>query len=116
MIEQRLVRPRRSSATGRTARCSCATDTGRLLTRGRPRRTAARALRRLGRGGKRPIVYDPAAARSSVDELALFGAFHVETPAGEIACRPAFELVAEHCGRYPPERVAGDLRRRRRRR
>ncbi len=27
-------------------------------------------------------------------------------PAGEIACRPAFEIVAEQCGRYPPERVA----------
>lgn len=55
----------------------------------------------------RPIIYDPATGAYEGDrpEPALFGTFKIETLQGEIACRPAFELTAELCRRYPPERV-----------
>ncbi len=55
----------------------------------------------------RPIIYDP--ATGSYDggnpEPALFGTFTIKTLQGEITCHPAFELTAELCRRYPPERV-----------
>ncbi len=37
--------------------------------------------------------------------LALSGTFTVETTAGPVECRPAFDLVAESCAGYTPERV-----------
>ena len=36
---------------------------------------------------------------------ALFGDSRIKTLQGEIVCRPSFELTAELCKRYPPERV-----------
>jgi anaerobic selenocysteine-containing dehydrogenase len=54
-----------------------------------------------------PIPYDPASggyAGNNV-ELALFGEFTIETLQGRVICRPAFDLTAELCRRYAPERV-----------
>ena len=55
----------------------------------------------------RPIIYDPATGGYEGDnpEPALFGTFTIETLQGEVVCQPAFELTAELCRRYPPERV-----------
>jgi anaerobic selenocysteine-containing dehydrogenase len=54
----------------------------------------------------RPILYDPATGGYEGNpEPALFGTYTVETPQGEVVCQPAFELTAELCRRYPPERV-----------
>jgi anaerobic selenocysteine-containing dehydrogenase len=56
----------------------------------------------------RPIMYDPATGRYEGEhpKPALFGKFSVQTLQGEVTCQPAFELTAELCQRYPPERVA----------
>src|SRR5919112_3415188 len=84
------------------------TDSGRLLTHSD-----------LSAGGSaqqyvawnemtgRPIVYDPATGGYEGDDPrpALFGTFAIQTPRGEVTCRPAFALTAELCRRYPPERV-----------
>lgn len=55
-----------------------------------------------------PIIYDPATGGYDADnaDLALFGTFTLTTPQGEIVCRPAFQLAADLCRRYLPERVA----------
>ncbi len=54
-----------------------------------------------------PIIYDPATGgyEGGSAEPALFGEFVIETLQGSVICRPAFELVAQHCRRYSPERV-----------
>jgi anaerobic selenocysteine-containing dehydrogenase len=60
----------------------------------------------------RPVVCDP---RRSPDEggarrLALLGEWTIATVHGALACRPAFQHVAELCRRYPPaavEQIAG---------
>jgi anaerobic selenocysteine-containing dehydrogenase len=83
-------------------------DNGRLLTEsdlhagGSARRYVAWDE---GKGG--PIYYDPATGGYEGDhaEPALFGAFEIETLQGKLVCRPAFDLVAELCGRYSPDRV-----------
>ena len=80
-------------------------DTGRFLTEadlanGSPERYVA-----WDEAAGRPTVYDPATGRYGGEELALVGTFRVDTPGGEVACRPAFDLVAEGSRRYPPERV-----------
>ena len=55
----------------------------------------------------RPILYDPATGGYEGDypEPALSGTFTIGTLQGQVVCRPAFELTAELCRRYPPERV-----------
>ncbi|HEX9074891.1 MAG TPA: molybdopterin-dependent oxidoreductase, partial [Anaerolineae bacterium] len=53
----------------------------------------------------RPIVYDPATGDYHGDHPALFGTYTLETLEGKVVCQPAFELTAELCRRYPPERV-----------
>lgn len=57
-----------------------------------------------------PIIYDPATGGYGGDagdhpEPALAGAFTLETAQGQVVCRPVFDLMAERCRRYPPERV-----------
>ncbi len=53
-----------------------------------------------------PIRYDPQTGNNEeASEQALFGEYQVETADGEVACRPAFDRVAEVCRRYTPERV-----------
>src|SRR5690606_13386774 len=92
---------RRSFASGRTLRCSSAA-TADLSEAGSPQQYVAWSE---GRG--ETVLYDPSMLRYGVDvaELALSGVFDVETPAGTVVCRPVFDLVADLCRRYPPERV-----------
>ncbi len=85
------------------------TDNGRLLTESH-----------LSAGGSehryvawnevaaRPVVYDPASGRyeSDTGELTLFGHFSVPTLEGTVICRPAFDLTADNCRQYTPDRVA----------
>lgn len=83
-------------------------DNGRLLTDG--------DLSAQGTGQQyvawneamnRPIIYDPVTGgyESEAAEPALFGTLKIETLQGEVVCQPAFELTAELCRRYTPERV-----------
>ncbi len=54
----------------------------------------------------RSIVVDPAARGCDVDDhgrLALVGAVEVPTTDGVVACRPAFDLVAEQCRAFQPK-------------
>lgn len=84
-------------------------DTGRFLTHhDLSAQGSARQCVAWSETLSRPIVYDPATGRYEGErpEPALFGTFTLETTQGEVICRPAFELTAELCGRYPPERVA----------
>jgi anaerobic selenocysteine-containing dehydrogenase len=55
----------------------------------------------------RPITYDSLTGSYEGDhpEPALVGMFTLETLQGRVVCRPAFELVADLCRRYAPERV-----------
>ena len=83
-------------------------DNGRLLTEsdlsagGSPQRYVA--WDEINGG---PICYDPATGGYNRENVApaLFGTFAIETPEGKVDCCPAFDLVAELCGRYTPERV-----------
>jgi len=53
-----------------------------------------------------PILYDPATGTYTDNlEPTLFGAFPIETRQGKIVCKPVFQLVAEHCAQYAPERA-----------
>lgn len=52
----------------------------------------------------RPILYDLATGRYESNP-ALFGTYTIETLQGQIVCHPAFELLADQCRRYSPERV-----------
>lgn len=57
-----------------------------------------------------PIVVDPAARGVDVDDhdrLALVGAVEVSTADGTVACRPAFDLVAEQCRTFRPAVAEG---------
>src|SRR5205823_2821467 len=57
---------------------------------------------------QRPLVYDPARRRYARDgaEPALFGEYKLDTPRGALACRLAFDLIAENCRRFSPDVVA----------
>jgi anaerobic selenocysteine-containing dehydrogenase len=83
-------------------------DTGRLLTEtdlaagGDPRRLFAWRSRPAGLVG-----YDSALGRYDGGDggVALEGEYRVATLQGPVTCRPAFELYARLCRRYPPEAV-----------
>jgi anaerobic selenocysteine-containing dehydrogenase len=83
-------------------------DNGRLLTdadlsaQGDSRRYVA-----WSEAMGRTILYDPATSsyEGKAPDLALSGKFTIETTQGQVVCQPAFELVAELCRGYPPERV-----------
>jgi anaerobic selenocysteine-containing dehydrogenase len=104
-------------------------DNGRLLTE-RDVVAGGSAARYVAwdRTAERPVVYDPAtrryratdAARPSPETaslggsgdsattppgVSLTGAYRVPTVDGEAECRPAFELYAALCRRFPPGRV-----------
>lgn len=49
-----------------------------------------------------PAVLDWAAGSNDADRLALAGTVDVSTAAGTIACRPAWDLLAEQCRAFPP--------------
>ena len=84
------------------------TDSGRLLREsdlsaaGSPQRYIA-----WSEAMGRPIVYDPVTGRYEGDnpEPDLFGKFTIETLQGKVVCRPAFDLAADLCRHYTPERV-----------
>jgi anaerobic selenocysteine-containing dehydrogenase len=86
-------------------------DNGRLLTQSDlgigPAQANAGGYVAWSEAKGRPILYDPATGgyEGEDPEHALFGTFTIETPQGEVVCQPAFELSAELCRRYPPERV-----------
>jgi anaerobic selenocysteine-containing dehydrogenase len=55
---------------------------------------------------ERPLLFDPASgAYDEGAEPRLIGGYGVATRDGTVACRPVFDLVAETCRRYSPERV-----------
>ena len=84
------------------------TDNGRLLTHGDlSARGGAQQYVAWDEATGRPTIYDPPTGGYEGDDPrpALFGTFAIETPRGEVTCRPAFALTAELCRRYPPERV-----------
>jgi anaerobic selenocysteine-containing dehydrogenase len=83
-------------------------DSGRLLREsdlsaaGSPQRYVA-----WSEAMGRPTYYDPATGGYEGDKVdpALFGEFAIETLQGSVICRPAFDITAELCRRYTPERV-----------
>jgi anaerobic selenocysteine-containing dehydrogenase len=83
-------------------------DSGRLLTqRDLSEQGSAQQYVAWSQAADRPILYDPSTGGYDGEALepALFGTFTIKTLQGEVACQPAFELTAELCRRYPPERV-----------
>src|SRR5262249_23745722 len=83
-------------------------DNGRLLTEEDLSATgSARRYVAWNDGEDCPMHYDPASGEyaGNTDELALFGEFTIETLQGRVVCRPVFDLTAELCRRYAPERV-----------
>lgn len=84
-------------------------DNGRLLTQADlAPQGSARQYVAWCEAERRPIAYDPATGGYAGDnpQPALCGSFTIETLQGKVTGRPAFELTAEHCRRYPPQRVA----------
>ena len=81
------------------------TDTGRLL-RGRDLSPSGSPDHMVAWDEvvDRPVPYDPARGRHSVDEarLALMGEHRVATPAGPVMCRTVLDLVAERCRAMAP--------------
>ena len=53
------------------------------------------------------VLYDPKAGRYQAEhgELALFGRYDIETGAGKISCKTAFQIYADACGHYTPTRT-----------
>lgn len=83
-------------------------DTGQLLT-GADLNEGGDAAERIvwDNTAGAPLRYDTrtgAYEREGAD-LALAGRYEIAGPRGSIACRPAFDLYAELCRSYPPERV-----------
>ena len=83
-------------------------DTGQLLT-GADLDEGGDPAERIAwdNGAGAPLRYDTRRGAYERDDaqLALAGRYEIAGPQGVIACRPAFELYAELCRQYPPERV-----------
>ena len=83
-------------------------DTGRFLN-GSDLSGGGDAARRVAWDGAHgaPVLYDPAtrAYEHPGADLALWGRYEVPGVRGAILCRPAFDLYAALCHRFPPERV-----------
>ena len=83
-------------------------DTGRFLT-GADLDEAGDPAERIAWNGVAgaPVRYD--ARRGTYEnedaDLALTGRYEIPGPHGALACRPAFDLYADLCRGYPPERV-----------
>ena len=79
-------------------------DNGRFLTAADlPEGGAAEAFIAWNEVAGQPVVCGSQGDASQ--SLALFGAFEVMTVSGPVACHPAFDLYADLCRAYPPERV-----------
>ncbi|MGH7332573.1 MAG: molybdopterin-containing oxidoreductase family protein [Candidatus Rokuibacteriota bacterium] len=83
-------------------------ETGRVLTEG--------DLHGAGPAGRwlawdthaaGPVAYDWSTEQyqSSSQNLALFGSYRIQSAAGDLECRPAFQLYADLCRCYPPDRA-----------
>lgn len=84
------------------------TDNGRLLTQADlAAGGSAQQYVAWSEAMGRPITYDPVTGGYEGDhpEPDLAGTFTLETLQGLVVCRPVFELVADLCRRYAPERV-----------
>ena len=84
------------------------TDTGRFLRQSDIEAGGSeQVLYGLG-DGERLVAYDAARGVWLADpaNVALTGAAHLRTLAGEVACHTAFELYATVAADWPPERVA----------
>ena len=83
-------------------------DNGRLLTESDiiAGGSAQRYVAWNERDG-RPGYYDPATGGYEGNDVvpALFGEFTIATSKGMVVCRPAFDIMADHCRRYTPETV-----------
>lgn len=83
-------------------------DTGRFLTArdlgadGEGQRYVAWSE---GRDG--PLLYDATTGSYGGErpDPALFGSYTVRTREGDVECHPAFELTADRCRQFPPQRV-----------
>ncbi len=84
------------------------TDTGRLLTAHdlSPDGSASTYVA-WDETAARPLHYDPTTRRYEHHDAvpALFGEYALATPTGDLICRPAFQLAADLCQRYPPEMI-----------
>jgi anaerobic selenocysteine-containing dehydrogenase len=84
------------------------TDNGYLLTQNNlSEQGCAKKYVAWGEALGHPIFYDTTTGSYEGDnpKLALFGEFPMETLQGVVICKPVFELTAELCWRYSPERV-----------
>src|SRR6266581_4656834 len=84
------------------------TDSGRLLTqRDLDAQGSTQQYVAWSQAMDRPIIYDPLTGGYEGDhpEPALLGTFTLETMQGRVVCRPVFDLMADLCRRYAPERV-----------
>jgi anaerobic selenocysteine-containing dehydrogenase len=84
------------------------TDNGRLLTqRDLDAQGSTQQYVAWSEALGRPVTYDPATGGYDGDhpEPALVGTFTLETEQGGVTCRPVFDLMADRCRRYAPERV-----------
>jgi anaerobic selenocysteine-containing dehydrogenase len=80
-------------------------DNGRLLTqRDLAENGDAKTYVAWDGSLSRPVDYDPAVGTYE-SQPSLYGTYSIETPNGSIVCKTAFELTAELCRRYSPERV-----------
>ncbi|HEX2912133.1 MAG TPA: molybdopterin-dependent oxidoreductase [Chloroflexia bacterium] len=86
------------------------TDNGRLLTQGDlAENGSAQQYLAWSETLDRPVLYDPATGdyqdQSGHPEPALFGTFSIDTLQGRVVCRTVFDLTAENCRNYTPEKV-----------
>ncbi len=84
------------------------TDSGRLLTQSDlDAQGSAHRYVAWSEAMGHPITYEPVTGSYEGDhpEPTLAGTFTIETLQGRVVCRPAFDLMADLCRRYAPERV-----------
>ena len=84
------------------------TDNGRLLTQSDLSETgSAQKYVAWSEVENRPIIYATAFGGYEGEDArpSLFGTYAIETLQAEVVCRPAFDLMAELCQKYPPQRV-----------
>ena len=98
-----------SSATGPTARCSCAPTPVACFRAGRLTEATPTYVA-WDEAAARPVLYDPATRRYDAGRAAPALTASTRAADGEVPCRPGFQLVADLCRRYTPETVEADHR------
>ncbi|MGB5834209.1 MAG: molybdopterin-dependent oxidoreductase [Thiohalocapsa sp.] len=85
-------------------------DNGHFLAVERPTaRGLGRALMAWDAQRHRTVAYDPGSGEyldDPPDRAALFGEWELQHQGSPVRCRPAFQLFADVCAQYPPERAA----------